>query len=335
MSSLTPESHMFKGGIVAANFDADMRKWGQIDTDTITEKITPESMVDAMERAGLNFVPLGVQGTVKNPIDDKVLEMRHKAIINPVTNEIIGEVGKDFNAKSHYDTLSSVLGVIMDEKGFIPSRFVNLGGGARMIAQFFIPHEYRGGNRDHKCFASMYNGLDGTTSVRGGLSIWSPACTNTLAKMKADLSEGVRHTVNMDINLDRVRKAMGLIEKEAMSTMGLFDNAYGKEANTETVKEFLNHMTPISKNKASENRQAELSKAITETQMEVMTEVKITGTGGFIMPAVTFYDLLAGATRYTSGHAQNRDSNEQFESVLDGSGDKFNQKAVAWVTTNL
>lgn len=324
-------SHLGADG-VAANFEGDWKKWGQIDIDSIRPFQTPELVYDTMVRGGLGFKPLTAIAQVQNPVTNAVTVLDRKAILNE-QGEIIGIVGKDFNAMSHYDTLKEVFGRILED-GLVMARFINFDKGARMLAQFALPQKYWAVGREHKAFVTIYNGLDGTMRVKIGLTLWTPVCSNTFAYAMGDLEHKVKHTVNMAINLTNLSKTLGIIKGQAEESMGLFDQLGKVEVDTENVKEFVSFLMPKNPDvtsKHTENRRAELNSAIAKTQLETLTNVTLDN-GTPVLPTATAYDLFAGVTRYIAEHQQSRNGNEQLEYVSFGPGNTLAQKALGYLT---
>lgn len=305
---------------VAANFEGSWKAWGQIDPASVSlKKDGLETAYDLMERVGLGFTPLGVLGGVKNPVTGEIVEMDTKAVFNG-NGDKIGEVGRDFALVSHWDTCKAIFGKMI-EMETIPARFICFDGGAKMIAQFLIPKAYQGAGREHRGFASVWNGLDGKLRTRLGESVYTPVCSNTKAAMIAELEGQAKHTKNYTVNLSKVAKAIAIVRDNLDSEMAQFDKWGLLPVSQSTVDQFVGFLMPKvedSKSKAVDNRQGDLKLAIAQTTAEIGTRT-------------TAYDLFGGLTRYVAGRQQNRNGNEQFEYVTMGAGSDFIQKGANWL----
>lgn len=305
--------------------------WGRMNIESL--KASSETVESQMKRAKLFFTPTSVTATIKNPITGNSENLDTKAILN-AEGDVIGEVGSGFNPMGHYQTLEKALDLIVKE-GFIPARFIAFDNGARMLAQFAVDSKYYIAGREQKAFVTLYNGLDGTMSVRIGHTLYTPVCCNTFAAAMHDLDGKVKHTLNMGINLTKVSAMLGLVRTEIDSTMKTIETLNTITADSETVKAFLEAMLPkdeASKSNAVNNRRAELASAITRTQLEVTAPsdlLMIEDTIQYNNPSLA--ELLFATTRYTGNRLQKRDTLNQLDYISNGAGGKFNTSAYAYL----
>lgn len=318
-------AHLGADGVYSNMVGADWKSWGKLDISKLS--VNEETLLALFYRSGAYFTPVGMRHEVMNPYTGMVQYTDKKTIFND-KGESIGEVGYEFNAMSHWETISAALGKVV-EFGGIPARLIVFDNGARIMAQFVIPQTYYAAGREHNAFYTVYNGLDGTLRAKLGFTLYTPVCSNTYAAAMRDLGYSVKHTKNMGINLSHVSEQLGLIQDEVKSTVAVLDKFSTVEMDSEEVKKFLAFMMPKkadSDSKAVDNRRAELSAAISKTQLETLESVSLAN-GNAVLPIATAYDLFAGVTRYITGRQQNRDANSQYEFVTVGNGANMAQSA--------
>lgn len=322
---------MLRPDATSSNYEVESPRWGAIDRGTL--KINPDmkdkSLEAILEDADLAFGVLTSQNTYKSAVSG--LEYPSKGYtVYRVDNDT--ELGfgftEKYNEKSYISILEAVFGDLK-QLGGIPTRAVNFNGGRRAAIQFIFPEVYYVADRAHGTFYNLYAAHDGTLGVGANGSDVCIVCGNTFRRSYNDkrLKATFKHTTSLDEKLAGLRHVFTFLQEDNKYYYPLMQEAAQKKVSDGMVSEFLLAMIPDGKtaNIGPSNRRDDLQEAINITL----------GESNKGPDNMTIYDVFQGALRYTSYKAQKRDNEEQVAYVLEGPGEKLNDKAYAWLKDSL
>lgn len=311
-----------KSDNVRANFTADFKSWGIIDPKTA--QVNGLSLADLLADAGMDFNPLKVDLGYNDPISGKYQTAPDRfGIINPNTGAFLGAVGKEYTPVNYADIAGGVYGAMVED-GYIPARVLHFNGGARIFIAMIAPAEVKIGDRVHRTFTGISSGHDGGTVIQIGDTDFCPICTNTYRMALDEIKEGGRrakHTKNVMGKLDEIRQQMFNVEASRKVYYDGLTAMMNRRVDSAEVNAFLTALVPDAAgaekraSQAQANRRAEISRGIFLTTLEEGRK------------ETRAYDLFAGVTRYVTGRTQNRNADEQFDYVMDGSGAKLSNAA--------
>lgn len=308
--------------------------WHQLKPETIKGlKLRPEyenmSFEAILKDADLAFGVRLEKGIIENPYTGEKQLLNTYSVFRDDAK--FTELGSGFSANytpiSYKDALEAIYGD-MRELGAIPARVISLNNGAKAAFQFLMPDSFYAADKEHKMFAQLFAGHDGTTGVIVNSSDTTIVCLNTYAMAKADktLRNSAKHTANLGVRLAEIRLAIAAQTEAEKQFMNFLNNA--AKRNAEAVRgQFVEFMLPqppvkdgIRQNKGIANRRAEFQLAIDTSKAE--------RNGSYI----TYEDLFQASTRYTTYRQQNRDDSEQFAYIQKAS---MPQDARNWITEKI
>lgn len=283
----------------------------------VKEAMTAEQ---AINLAGLGYEVLKTPALVT--IDDKIIEVPEKfATYRKDTGAIFGIVGNRYEIVQNKDAFN-FFDAIIGAKQAIYETAGALGQGERIFITAKMPEFIRIEGTDDltEVYVMLTNSHDGSGSVIAAVTPVRIVCQNTLnAALKNTTNRvSVRHTTNVNANLENAHKLLGITHKYIEQLNECFNVLARKSITDAQVKELVAAL--FKSEKEDSTRIKNIREAVMLSYHTGVGQESIRGTA---------WGALNGITHYLDHVKEYKDADAKFSNVIEGTGAKLTEQATS------
>jgi phage/plasmid-like protein (TIGR03299 family) len=313
------------------NGEAQMFYRGDAPWHNLGRFIDPEKHLTSEEA----IVAAGLDWEVKTQplyLGDSTLVPSNKAVVREDNNEVLGVVGKNYTplqnrkAFEFFDPFIESNGASFETAG-------SLKGGKKIWALAKInqdPMEIMKNDIVEK-YVLLSNGHDGTVSLRVGFTPIRVVCQNTLSMAIGNSASQLirlKHTSNIEENLDKVGEIMNLANQEFEATAEQYRFLSNKTVNTKDLERLVK-LVFVGENYLEEEKLGiERGKRIFANVLELFETGRGTEVSGVKGTAWGAYNAVNEYLQYERGS----DDDNRLDKMWFGDSATMNRKALDIIT---